>query len=179
MVPVLLLGAGCSDLQGSGDLDYVPGDGQVVQVDADERGDVVDITGTSLDGDDVDLGELRGRIVVLNVWGSWCNPCRAEAPRLVEAQRQLDDDAAFVGLFSRADNTDAARAFEREYGITYPTIDDDGESLLALGPRFAPRGAPNTILLDRTGRVAAVISGAVPSATTLVQLVEEIAAEDT
>lgn len=176
LAPLLLLGAGCSDLQGSGDLDYVPGTGRVVQVTDDERGAGVDISGTSLQGDRVDLAELRGGVVVLNVWGSWCNPCRDEAPMLVEAAEQLDGTASFVGLFARSDNTADALAFEREYGITYPTVDDDGEALLKLG-KFAPPAVPSTIVLDAEGRVAAIISGAVPSTGTLVDVVEDVAAE--
>ncbi len=100
-----------------------------------------------MQGDPVDLDELRGEVVVLNVWGSWCNPCRKEAPLLVEAAEQLGDQAAFVGLFARSNDLDAALAFEREYGITYPTVDDDGESLLELG-RYAPPAVPSTIILD-------------------------------
>jgi thiol-disulfide isomerase/thioredoxin len=154
----------------------VPGEGEVAQFDPDDRGDPVEIAGESLQGDPVDITEFRGRIVVLNVWGSWCNPCRTEAPRLVEAAKQLGDRAAFVGLFARSDKKDDALAFEREFGITYPTIDDDGESLLDLGRR-APSRVPSTVVLDADGRVAAIISGELTSTTTLVQVVEEIAAE--
>jgi thiol-disulfide isomerase/thioredoxin len=154
----------------------VPGDGSVVQIDDGERGDAVDISGSSLQGEAVDLGELRGRVVVLNVWGSWCNPCRKEAPVLVEAAKQLGDKAAFVGLFARANSRADALAFEREYGISYPTVDDSGESLLKLG-RYAPPSVPSTVVLDEEGRVAALFSGEVPSTTTLVNLVEDVAAE--
>lgn len=175
-MPLLLLGAGCTDLGSTGDLDYVPGTGEVTLVEEGERGDTVDISGDSLQGDPVDLAELRGRVVVLNVWGPWCNPCRSEAPRLVEAERQLGDHAAFVGLFARSSSTTDARAFEGEYGITYPTVDDDGESLLQLG-RYAPAAVPSTIVLDAEGRVAALVTGELPSTGTLVDLVEEIAAE--
>ncbi len=175
-MPVLLLGAGCTDLGSTGDLDYVPGDGQVHQVDRGERGDAVDISGDSLQGDPVDLAELRGTIVVLNVWGSWCNPCRKEAPLLVEAAKQLGDQAEFVGLFARSNDLTAALAFEREYGISYPTVNDDGESLLKLG-KYSPPAVPSTIVLDDEGRVAALFSGEVPSTTTLVQVVEDVAAE--
>ena len=175
LVP-LLLGAGCSDLQGSGDLDYVPGTGSVVLVDDEERADPVDISGDSLQGEPVDLEAVRGQVVVLNVWGSWCTQCRSESPLLVEAAEQLGDEVAFVGLFARPDNRDDALAFEREYGITYPTVDDDGESLLQLG-KYAPPAVPSTVVLDADGRVAALISGELPSVTTLVELVEEIAAE--
>lgn len=176
-MPVLLLGAGCSDLQGSGDLDYVPGDGSVVEVADDERPAPVEISGRSLQGEPIDLAELRGKVVVINVWGSWCNPCRDEAPLLREASEQLGSEVAFIGLFSRADDTDSALAFEREYEITYPTLDDDGEALLNL-KRYAPPAVPSTVVLDEKGRVAALISGAVPSVTTLTDLVEDVQAED-
>ncbi len=112
---------------------------------------------------------------MLGLWGSWCNPCRDEAPVLQEASEQLD--AAFVGMSFREDNADAARAFEREFGITYPTIADEGEGVLALG-RYAPTSPPSTYVLDTQGRIAAVLSGTVTSAGTLEDLIEEVAAED-
>ena len=77
---------------------------------------------TLVDGTKVSSADLRGQVVVLNLWGSWCTPCRSEAPALVEASEQVD--AAFVGMSFRESSFDAARAFEREFGITYPTIAD-------------------------------------------------------
>lgn len=171
---LLLVGCG-GGLDGTGDANYVTGDGAIVQIAPGERERPVDIAGPSLQGEPVDLADLRGRVVVLNLWGSWCNPCRDEAPVLREASTQLD--AAFVGISFREDSPDNALAFEREFAIPYPTIADDGSEVLALG-RYVPKAPPTTYLLDTRGRVAAVITGPVGSAGTLEDLVEEVAAED-
>ena len=174
LLPLTLVG--CSgDLDGTGDENFVVGSGVVTQVAPEDREAPVDISGRTLQDEPVDLADLRGRVVVLNFWGSWCGPCRDEAPLLQEASEQLD--AAFVGAQLRYDSNADAQAFEREFGITYPTIEDSGESALRMG-RYAPRTNPTTAVLDEQGRVAALISGQVPSAGTLEDLVTEVAAED-
>ncbi len=168
--------SGCTGLRGSGDLDYVPGEGNVVQVAIEAREGPIEISGTSLQGEPVDLADFRGEVTVVNMWGSWCAPCRSEAPLLVQAVEELD--AVFVGINVR-DTEGNALAFEREYGVPYPSIYDQGsETLLLFGSRYAPRSMPTTAVLDRDGRVAALISGPIPSEITLTELVEEIGAED-
>ena len=175
MVALLLL-SGCSGLRGTGDLEYIQGEGNVVQVPLEDREDPVEISGDSLEGDPIDLSDWRGEVVVVNVWGSWCTPCRSEAPTLVDAATALD--ARFVGIDIR-DHMDDALAFEREFGIEYPSIFDPGsEQLLRFGSEYPPHATPSTYVLDRKGRVAALISGAVPSLGTLTAVVEEVAAED-
>ena len=168
--------SGCGGLSGTGDLEFIQGEGNVLQVPVEDREDPVAISGDSLEGEPVDLTDWRGEVVVVNVWGSWCSPCRAEAPRLVEAAATTD--ARFVGIDIR-DHTDDALAFERSYGIAYPSIFDPGsEQLLQFGAKYSPQATPSTYVLDREGRVAALISGEVPSVRTLTELVEEVAAED-
>ena len=175
MLAALLL-SGCSGLRGTGDLEFIQGAGNVVQVAIEDREKPIEISGDSLEGEPVDLADWRGEVVVVNVWGSWCTPCRAEAPLLVDADAQLD--AEFVGIDIR-DNLDSALAFQREYGIEYPSIFDPGsEQLLRFGEKYTPQATPTTYVLDRKGRVAALISGPVTSETTLTELVEEVAAED-
>jgi thiol-disulfide isomerase/thioredoxin len=148
----------------------------VLQVPVEDRQDPVEISGDSAAGDPVDVEDWRGEVVVVNVWGSWCTPCRKEAPLLVEADAELD--ARFVGIAIREPSQDSSLAFEREYGIEYPSIYDPGsEQLLAFG-KYGPKATPSTYVLDREGRVAALISGEVPSLGTLRELVEEVAAED-
>lgn len=174
LVLVGIAAGGCSTLGGTDDVNFVVGDGTVVQVAAADRTDPIEIAGPSLEDEPVDLADLRGQIVVLNIWGSWCNPCLAEAPILKEASEQID--AAFVGLSFRETSFANALAVERRFGITYPTIADTGPGVLALG-RYAPRSPPSTYILDTQGRVAAVISGAITSASTLEGLVEDIRAD--
>ncbi|WP_370248274.1 TlpA family protein disulfide reductase [Nocardioides sp.] len=170
--PVAL--TGCSDLGGTGDQNFVTGDGTIVAIPASEREAPVEASGTSLQQEPIDVADYRGQVVVINFWGSWCNPCRDEAPTLQTASQELD--AVFLGAQLRPDSTDAALAFEREFGITYPTIADQGATLLALG-RYAPRASPGTAILDREGRVAAVINGPITSVVTLADLVEDVAGD--
>jgi len=174
---VLPLGlAGCSSLSGTGDLDYVPGEGNVVQVAVDERADPVEVSGETVDGGQLDLADSRGKVTVVNVWASWCGPCRAEMPMLVDAAAETAEVATFVGINIR-DQAANAVTFERAAGVQYPSILDGSEQLLRFG-RYAPQSMPSTVVLDREGRVAALISGEIPSQQTLTDVVEEVAAED-
>ncbi len=174
LVPALLLTAGCSGLSGTGDLQYVPGQGNVAEVAAADREAPVELSGESLQGKPVDLADLRGEVTVVNVWWSGCTPCRTEMPLLVEASQQLDD-VAFVGINTRNPDRGTAIAFEREFDVPFPSIyDDTGAPLLAFGTRYAPQAMPSTVVLDEDGRVGALISGPIPSALTLREVVEQV-----
>lgn len=175
----LLLMSACSDIGGTGDLEYVAGDGRVVEVALDDREQPVDVSGTTVQGDPLDLADLRGKVVVLNVWWSGCGPCRTEMPMLVEAAAEYDDaEVAFVGINIRDLAPENAAAFERDRGVDYPSLYDPGsETLLGLGD-YAPYAPPATLVLDREGRVAALINGAIPSRSTLTTLVNDTLAED-
>ncbi len=176
IAPLLLMSA-CSDIGGTGDLEYVAGDGAVVEVPRDKRPDPVEISGTTVQGDDLDVTDLRGKVVVLNVWWSGCGPCRAEMPMLVEAEEELGDKAAFVGINIRDAAPENAATFERDRGVDYPSLYDPGsETLLRLG-KYAPPSMPATVVLDPEGRVAALINGPIPSKSTLTTLVEDIGSE--
>lgn len=155
-------------------------DGQTVtEVAKADRGSPVAIAGPTLDGGRVDVADLRGDVVVVNVWGSWCAPCREEAPVLAALSQELaGQGVAFVGVNVK-DNPASARAFESRYGITYASIDDaGGEALLSL-TQYAPANAvPVTLVLDRSGRVAARVLGQVREAT-LRALLQPVLAEET
>ena len=176
LVPLAL--AGCSDVGGTGDLEYVAGDGRVVEIPEGDREDPVEISGTTIQGDPLDVTDLRGKVVVLNVWWSLCGPCIKEMPMLVEAERELGkEDVAFVGINIRDLAAENAAAFERERGVDYPSLYDPGsETLLRLG-RYAPGSMPATVVLDREGRVAALMNGPVPSKGTLTTVVDDLVAE--
>ncbi|WP_435770056.1 TlpA disulfide reductase family protein [Nocardioides sp. SYSU DS0651] len=178
LLALLLLVAACSDVEGTGDLTYVAGDGQVIQVAPGDREDPVEISGTTVQGEPLDVADLRGRVVVLNVWWSGCGPCRTEMPMLVEADEETDaDDVAFVGINIRDLARENAASFERDRGVGYPSLYDQGsETLLRMG-RFTPHATPATVLLDRQGRVAAMINGPIPSKSTLTTLIDELVAE--
>ena len=143
----------------------------------DERKRIVRFEGTLLDGDAFDSDELLGQVAVYNVWGSWCGPCRTEAPDLARVANETRDGAAFIGINVR-DNPDAARAFERQFSVPYPSLaaEDSSQALLAFGGALASAAVPSTVVLDRDGRVAARVIGPV-SYSTLSALVRTIIAE--
>lgn len=127
---------------------------------------VEDFEGQLLDGSDFESSALRGRVVVYNLWGSWCGPCRTEAPGLAKVADETSQDTTFLGITVR-DNADAARAFERNFNIPYDSIspDDSSGALLALGRVLNAAAIPSTLVLDRQGRVAARVIGPVSEAT--------------
>lgn len=179
----LLLGlallAGCSDVEATGDAGYVSADGQLTEYEPADRGEPIVLEGEDLEGQPLSLADLRGKPVVVNVWGSWCPPCRAEAPDLVAAAAELGDSASFVGINNRDSSTAQAQSFEREYEVEYPSFySPDGRALLAFAGSLSPRAIPSTTILDSEGRVAATIVGRVPSATTVTTLVETVIEEE-
>ena len=142
-----------------------------------DRGRPVELSGGTLTDETLDLTDMRGDVVVVNVWGSWCVPCRIEAPVLARvSQEYRQRGVSFVGVNVK-DNRAAAVAFEEEYGITYPSIEDtDGRAVLALSQYVPASAVPVTLVLDRDGRVAARVLGAVREAT-LRALLESTLAE--
>lgn len=140
---------------------YVSGDGTTTILAPAERSAAPAVRGETLTGAPFDLADLRGEVVVLNVWASWCAPCRDEAADLQEVSEQLADDVQFVGLNIR-DSVPAAAAFVRKYRITYPNVSDpDGTLLLGFAGTLPPSAIPSTLVIDREGRVAARAVGPV------------------
>lgn len=135
------------------------------------------LEGTTLDGARFDLAELRGNVVVINVWGSWCNPCRAEMPDLVRVARETAAlPVRFVGIDTR-DNEASARAFVRTYNVPYPSVVDiDGQVLLAFNKVLPMSAVPSTLVVDREGRIAARVIGRTDYSTVR-GLVDDLLAE--
>jgi thiol-disulfide isomerase/thioredoxin len=168
----------CTSANGTEGKNYVAGDGVVIEIPAGDREDPVDISGETLTGDHVDLADRRGSVVVVNVWWAGCPPCRKEAPLLVDASDELPADGTIVGIDIRDSSKDNALAFERTFDVPYPSIYDPGsETLLSFPPPFNPRDMPSTVVLDRQGRVAALVRGELPSKLTLLDLVQKVADE--
>jgi peroxiredoxin len=179
-----LLLAGCSDGQversdNANQAGYVAGDGTISIYEAAERETAPEFGGELLDGGDFQLADQLGDVVVLNIWGSWCPPCRKEAPDLQAAFETLEPEGVqFIGVNVREPNgTRPAQQFEDEFGITYPSIyDPKADALLAFRDTIPPAAIPSTLVIDRTGRIAARVLGPLGE-TTLTDLVREVAAE--
>jgi thiol-disulfide isomerase/thioredoxin len=180
MVAAALLALpGCSGGSTSSvaDQGFISGDGTVTQLAVSKRTDPVECRGTTLQGKPFDLRSLRGDVVVVNVWASWCAPCIAEAPGLQRVHAQTEAEGVrFIGINTEADQA-AARAHERRFGVTYPSLaEDGGRVLLRLRGPLPPTATPSTLVLDRNGRVAARVIGRV-DASTLQSLVDDARAE--
>ena len=145
---------------------YVSGDGAVETIPVAERGAPVELKGELLDGTAWDAASARGKVLVLNVWGSWCAPCVAEAPDLQKTWAGLQADKApvqFMGIDFREDPARGA-AFAKKAGITYPSLSDEsGVTILALQGK-APT-VPTTLVLDTEGRIAARVNGPATAST--------------
>jgi len=166
---------GCSGLTGTGDKGYITGEGVPVEVPAAERGDPLDLAGDDLEGKPVDLADLRGKPVVVNVWWSECPPCRVEQPDLNEAAAELGDRVSFLGLNIRDSSAEKGLAFVRNFDVAYPSIySPDGSALLSFAGTLNPRSIPSTVVLDSEGRVAASVQGRIPTTRTLLSLVDVV-----
>jgi thiol-disulfide isomerase/thioredoxin len=146
----------------------------VIECAPDQRPQVTGVTGELLGGGTYDVTGDRGKVVVVNFWGSWCNPCRAEADDLEQTYRATKaKGVAFIGVNTR-DDRDAAVAFERGR-VTYPSVyDPDGR--VALTFDVTQVTTPSTLILDRQGRIAVAMRRAT-IASELQPLVERVAAE--
>ncbi len=150
-------GGGSSSHAGSADTKFVQGTGEITTVPQGHRPAAPDISGTTVDGKHLALSDFDGEIVVLNVWGSWCDPCRAEAPNLAEVARQTKSEGVrFVGINIRDYSTAQSKSFERDFHIDYPSFFDRDGKLLLRFPRgsLPPQSIPTTLILDRHHRIA-------------------------
>ncbi|MFE6838438.1 TlpA family protein disulfide reductase [Streptomyces sp. NPDC057705] len=139
---------------------YVTGATGITTAAKGERAEAPKLDGEAVDGKNLDVTTLKGKVVVLNVWGSWCPPCRAEAPAFAKVSKELADagkDIAFVGINTRDSSTQNAVSFEETFGITYPSLYDPAGKLILRFPKgtLNPNAIPSTIILDREGRIAA------------------------
>ncbi|REE02248.1 TlpA family protein disulfide reductase [Citricoccus muralis] len=139
---------------------YIAGDGSVLEIGPDERGEPVQFSSILFSGEPISTDSLVGDPAVLNFWYAACAPCRVEAPDLQALHEELEPQGVrFVGVNVR-DTVATAQAFERNFGITYPSVEDlNGQVLLAMTDYVPPQAVPTTIVLDRQGRVSARILG--------------------
>ncbi|MFH1185410.1 MAG: TlpA disulfide reductase family protein [Chloroflexota bacterium] len=135
-----------------------------------------DFTLDTLDGGQLTLSELRGQPVMLNVWASWCLPCRVEMPAIEKVyQRHRDAGLVVVGLnVTSQDSETAARAFVQELGLTFPIVlDRDG----GASARYELMGLPSTYFIDRNGIIRNVIIGGPMSEGVMLSNVEDLLRE--
>ena len=181
LLAATLLLAGCAadpssvagQAKDGSDKNYVSQDGGIEHLAVGKRAAPVALTGSTLDGSRWSVADAAGKVVVLNVWGSWCPPCVKEQPELVTAYQRLraaHPDVVFMGVNNR-DSVTNAKAFVTANAVPYPSLADDGTTMAALqGLVPAP---PVTLVLDRQGRVAGRITGETTAAT-LTALVEDV-----
>lgn len=158
----IALATGCStgsnavDQTAAGQFRYVSANKKGTLIAADKRKAAPAFSGQLLNGKNAKLADYRGKVIALNFWGSWCPPCRVEAPDLEKVYRAEQNAGLQILGVDVKDSKQYVRQFVQEKGITYPSFwDPQGRVALAFR-NFNPNAIPSTILIDRKGRVAAV-----------------------
>ncbi len=140
---------------------YIAGDGAVVEFPEGQRGDPVTFTGTAADGSAIDSSEYQGDVLVVNFWWAGCGPCRIEArPLQAASEKYADQGVAFLGVNVR-DQPSSIDSFDKGFGVAYPSIvdGDSGRVQLAFAGARQLNSTPVTLVVDKTGRVAATLLG--------------------
>ena len=150
---------------------FVSGNGSVSYIKPSDRIAAPALSGMTLSGKNYTYN--LGQVAVVNVWASWCAPCRAEAPTLA-ALTEKYTEVAFIGILTR-DNPVNAEAFARRFALPYPTLIDDSV-LIGFRKSLPANAIPSTVLIDKRGDVAARISGEV-TYSSLAELIEKVSAE--
>jgi thiol-disulfide isomerase/thioredoxin len=143
---------GITYLDGSTAVLYAPG----------HRPKAPDFTATTLTGSALRFSSYLGDVVVVNFWGSWCVPCRAEAPTLaVVSEQYAARGVRFLGVDVN-DSSASALAFDHDFGIAYPSVSDPGYVVtLDFSSAVPIAGTPTTLVIDKTGHIAgAIFAGA-------------------
>lgn len=171
---VLLAATACTSGQDAkdsreGQTGFVSGSGRVASFAPADREKAPEFGGTTLDGKQWSSTGTIGKVTVINVWGSWCGPCREEAPGLAEAAKELGPDVEFIGLNVRDLDPAPSRKFVEVFEVTYPSIyDPSGKLLLKFrGQKISPSSIPSTLVLDKQGKVASRVLGPLTKQTLL------------
>ena len=145
-----------ASIQNSGKAGFISGDGTATFLKVEDRKSAPELIALDFNGKEIDLSNYKNKVVVLNVWGSWCGPCRKEAKELQELYvKNKDSGVEFIGINIR-DSKVSAEKFIANFGITYPNIfDRDGVKLLGFKDTLPANAIPSTVLVDKNGKVAA------------------------
>lgn len=168
---IALLLSGCGGGTSSSQESFISGDGSVAYIKTADRIQAPVLAGMTLSGTNYSYG--LGRVTVVNVWASWCAPCRAEIPTLIELSKKYSE-VTFIGVLTR-DNPPTAEAFARRFAIPYPTLIDDS-ILIGFKGSLPANAIPSTVVIDKNGRVAGRISGQITVAS-LTSLIEKVSSE--
>ncbi len=160
---VLIAASGCtvdSSAHGARNTDGVG----LYVVPASQRQAAPNLSGTTLSGARFDLADHLGRQVILvNVWASWCAPCRQEMPTLAKAADAGGGSGLLVVGVDEKDSPSSARAFSSSLGATYSSLVDTHSQLLAQLPMLPHDAVPSSLFIDAEGKVAAVAIGPITS----------------
>ncbi|WP_031084999.1 TlpA family protein disulfide reductase [Streptomyces sp. NRRL WC-3549] len=148
---------------GGGNTNFVTGNSGISRVDKGDRVDAPKLAGTTLDEKPLDIADYKGKVVVLNVWGSWCSPCRAEAKHFAKVSKETEGQGVqFVGINTQDTQRSLAISFEEDQGVPYPSLYDPTGKLLLRFPKgtLNLQTIPSTVVIDRDGKIAARKLGA-------------------
>lgn len=176
-VGIVVLAAGCGGPKTDGTQGgYVSGTGDntIVQIAPAARKTAPIISGEDLEGNPISTADWAGKTVVINLWGSWCPPCRKESPALDAVARAMKPRGVeFIGIAVREDAA-TTLAFDRKHNISYPSISDtSGTQILGFAKSLPSAAIPTTWIIDAKGRVAARIID-VATESTLTGLIEDV-----
>ncbi|MEV8555622.1 TlpA disulfide reductase family protein [Streptomyces sp. NPDC051917] len=164
---------------GGGNTNFVTGNNGIATVPAGKRAAAPDLSGKTIDGKTLDVADYKGQVVVINVWGSWCGPCREEAQYFAKVSKQYEGKGVqFVGINTRDTSTTPAVAFEKEHGIGYPSLYDPTGRLMLRFKKgtLNPQLIPSTLVIDKQGKVAARALEALDD-TALLKMLKPVLAE--
>jgi thiol-disulfide isomerase/thioredoxin len=157
-------------------------DGTLTEIHPENRGEPVEfVASNTTDGSTVRAADYRGSVLVVNFWYAACPPCRFEAPTLAESAAAFGDEGVrFLGV-NVYDDVAGANSFEKKFGIPYPSVldADTGDLRLAFAQELPPSGVPTTLIIDRDGRVAARVLGAITNRATFEDMITSVVAEAT
>jgi len=166
----LLTGCSSGGISAANQNAFVSGDGVAIYVKSQDRKLAPTVSGATLRNGTLTLA--TGKVTVLNIWASWCAPCRAEAPLLSDfARRYKSKGVQFAGILTR-DSVSSATAFAKRFKLDYPTFTDDA-ILSNFRNSLVPNAIPTTLIIDSHGYVAARVSGEVTVAL-LTELIDKV-----